>query len=175
MITIISGTNRPNSMTAIIAGYYASVLKDKSIDYKIFPLNLLGSIDFNDDFYNVKSEHFLGLQNTYLIPSDKFIFIIPEYNGMLPGALKLMIDMSDVKQCWYNKKACLTGVSDGRAGCLRGLDVLTNCLNYLKMEVMPNKLPFFSINSLVNQETQLLEHQPTMNVIEKQLTEFISY
>ncbi len=57
---------------------------------------------------------FLKIENEILIPTQKFIFIIPEYNGTFPGVLKAMIDNSDIIR--YHKKAILTGVSSGRAG-----------------------------------------------------------
>ncbi len=37
---------------------------------------------------------FLKMENELLIPTEKFIFIIPEYNGTFPGVLKAMIDNS---------------------------------------------------------------------------------
>ena len=130
MYTIISGTNRINSHSEKVAKLYQTILKEKGIDAAIFSL-----IDI--DVLN-RSEKFEEVEKELMIPSEKFIFIIPEYNGTFPGVLKAMIDITDVKKVWWGKKALLTGVSTGRAGNLRGMDQLTGSLNHMK--VMPEHL-----------------------------------
>ncbi len=81
-----------------------------------------------------RTPEFIKIENEILIPTQKFIFIIPEYNGTFPGVLKAMIDNSDIKKAWYHKKALLTGVSTGRAGNLRGMDHLSASLHYHENE-----------------------------------------
>ena len=88
-----------------------------------------------------------------MLAADKFWFVFPEYNGGIPGMLKLFLDAISVrayKATFHGKKACLTGISTGRAGNLRGLDQLTNILNYLQVIVHPNKVPISSISRLKN-------------------------
>ncbi len=99
---------------------------------------------------------------------------MPEYNGGVPGILKLLIDGSDIKKCWYNKVACIAGVAAGRAGNLRGLDHLTNMLNYIQMDVIKNKLPISSIEKLLDEEGNLVD-KPTIEAIEKQIDELLAY
>ncbi len=89
MYTIISGTNRIGSYTERVARQYEKILKEKDIEAKIFSLK-----DFDPLHRN---EAFLLTENEILIPTQKFIFIIPEYNGSYPGVLKAMIDNSDIR------------------------------------------------------------------------------
>ncbi len=108
-----------------------------------------------------------------LIPTKKFIFIVPEYNGSYPGVLKALIDNSDIRKVWNFKKALLTGVATGRAGNLRGMDHLSDTLHYLKMTVFYNKLPISVIDKIMNEEGHLNEE--TLKVVNKQIDEFLIF
>jgi NAD(P)H-dependent FMN reductase len=121
-----------------------------------------------------ESEDLKTMEQEHLIPAWKFVFVMPEYNGSFPGILKLMIDNSDIKQCWWYKKAMLVGVADGRAGNLRGLDHMTNILNYLKMNVLHNKVPISRINTEFDMEGKILI-PATKTVIENQIEEFLKF
>lgn len=114
------------------------------------------------------------IQEQYLIPSQKFVIVMPEYNGSFPGILKLMMDNSDIKKCWWHKKAALVGVADGRGGNLRGIEHMTNILHYLKMNVFYNKLPLSRINSEINEEGELM-NDATITAIRQQIQDFINY
>jgi NAD(P)H-dependent FMN reductase len=109
-----------------------------------------------------------------LIPSPKFIFISPEYNGSIPGVLKCLFDISDIQKVWWGKKALLTGVSSGRAGNLRGMEHLTGILHYMKVAVHHNKLPISVIHSLINSTGEIADSR-TLDSIQLQLDEFIEF
>src|SRR5690606_19694238 len=98
----------------------------------------------------MKTESYQKLINWFVTNNHKFIFVVPEYNGSFPGILKLFLDSIPTK-FWADKKACLVGVSDGRAGNLRGMEHLTGILQYLKMHVFYNKLPISLINKVMNE------------------------
>ncbi len=163
--TIISGTNRIGSYTEKVAAEYQRLLKEKNINAQILSLINLNVL--------TRTPELIKVENEILIPTQKFIFILPEYNGTFPGVLKAMIDSSDVKKVWYHKKALLTGVSTGRAGNLRGMDHLSASLNYLKMHVHHNKLPISVIDKVIDATGRL--NDETLKVIDEQLTEFINY
>lgn len=163
--TIISGTNRIGSYTEKVAAEYQRLLKEKNINAEILSLINLNVL--------TRTPELIKVENEILIPTQKFIFILPEYNGTFPGVLKAMIDNSDIKKVWYHKKALLTGISTGRAGNLRGMDHLSASLNYLKMNVHHNKLPISVIDKVIDASGRL--NDETLKVIDEQLTEFINY
>lgn len=167
MITVISGTDRKDSMTLRVAAYYTKILREKT-DEDVHLVSLEGL-----DVWN-KHGKLKETEERLLIPSQKFVFIMPEYNGGVPGILKLMLDNSDIKKCWWFKKALLTGVADGRAGNLRGMDHLTNILNYLKINVFYNKIPLSRINEEIDKEGNLLKEE-TVKLINIQLDEFLKF
>jgi NAD(P)H-dependent FMN reductase len=165
MYLIISGTNRRDSFTLRIAELYQTVLKGKNLEAHV--LSLVG-LDLLERNLSV-----LQLEKNWLLPASKYIFVSPEYNGSIPGVLKCLIDVTDVRKVWKGKKALLTGVSTGRAGNLRGMDHLTGILHYVGTVVHPNKLPISIVDTLFNEEE--LVHQETLQVIGNQLDEFIAF
>ncbi|MEO6220051.1 MAG: NADPH-dependent FMN reductase [Ginsengibacter sp.] len=165
MYIIISGTNRADSHSEKVAAEYLRLLKQKNIDAIIFSLKNVDVLHRNQDF--------IKIENEILFPAQKFIFIIPEYNGTFPGVLKAMIDTSEIKKAWYGKKALLTGVSTGRAGNLRGMDHLSACLHYMKMNVHYNKLPISAVDKVMDKNGRL--NKATVKAIDEQLTEFVNF
>jgi len=166
MITIISGTNRKDSRTLQVAHYYYNFLKQQQQDVHMFSLEGLNVLSRN--------EQLLKIENELLIPAQKIIFIMPEYNGSFPGVLKALLDNSDIRKCWWYKKALLVGVADGRGGNLRGIEHMTNILHYLRMNVHYNKLPLSKINDEMDAEGHF-RNALTLKAIEEQLIGFIAY
>jgi len=164
--TIISGTNRVGSNTRKVAEHYRELLESKGIETRLVTLEGWKSVERNPEY--------IQLENEILIPSRKFIFIAPEYNGSIPGVLKVMLDMSDYKKTWWGKKALLTGVALGRSGNQRGMDHLTGILHYLKVIVHHNKLPISSVDKLLN-GSGVIHDKGTLDAINTQVDEFIAF
>lgn len=166
MITIIAGTNRPESNTLKVATYYYNLLKETQQEVHLFSLK--------DVEVHYRSPAFMAIEQEWLIPSDKFIFVLPEYNGSFPGILKTMMDNSDIKKCWWNKKALLVGLADGRGGNARGLDHLSNIMHYLRMHVHYNKLPLSKINEELLEDGSF-KHESTKTGIRQQIESFLAF
>jgi NAD(P)H-dependent FMN reductase len=83
-----------------------------------------------------------------------------------------MFDTSEIRTCWWGKKALLTGVSTGRAGNLRGMEHLTGILHYMKVVVHPNKLPISIVDKLMSEDGDLVD-AATLAAIREQLSEFM--
>ncbi len=166
MLTLISGTSRPGSRTRKLADNYLHMLRERGVETQLFCLEEYAVWE--------RDEAFVEAEKTLLIPAQKFIFIAPEYNGSIPGMLKMLLDNSDIKSCWWGKKAMLTGLADGRAGNLRGLDHLTNILNYLHVNVFWNKLPISRISTEMNEDGTLLQ-PATVAAIEAQIDGFLAF
>ena len=179
MITVISGTNRPDSNTHKIAEYCFNYLNTNS-EVQVLFLNLidLNKVYFDENMYNSIGQHPLitQIQDTVIVPSNKWLIVSPEYNGSFPGILKLFIDALSVRkysESFANKKVALIGVASGRSGNLRWMDHLTGMLNYLKMIVMPEKLPISSIeNAKLDAEKLNIE---TSKEIERFLKDMIRF
>ncbi len=172
-ITIISATNRVDSNTEKVANYYKSALKSKGVDVELFSLKDLPESVLHTDLYGKRSEDFQKIIDTYVTNQTQFIFIAPEYNGSFAGILKVFLDAIPPRM-WTDNKACLVGVSTGRAGNLRGLEHLTNILNYLKINVYHNKLPISRVDTLLDANGNLSDVE-TQKVIDWQLEGFLKF
>lgn len=160
MITVISGTNRPNSNTLTIAKWCFEKIAEDGIPCKLLDLCNLDFSSFSNEMYEKggQNPHISQIQQEFLISSKHWLVVSPEYNGSFPGVLKLLIDavsVNDYKKTFSGKKVSLIGVASGRAGNFRGMEHLTGIFNYLNMLVMPNKLPISSVENVVNPEGAL--------------------
>jgi len=179
MITIFSSTNRSDSNTEIVARYYHQVFLQKaSEEVRFYNLTDLPLDLFHADMYEAggQSKALAEIQDEFLIPADKFFFVIPEYNGGIPGVLKLMIDafsIREYKPSFKGKKAGLAGVASGRAGNLRGLDQFTHILSHVGTYVMPDKLPISSIEHLLTNNQ--LTDEGTKKAIEAHTEAFLNF
>jgi NAD(P)H-dependent FMN reductase len=166
MYTIVSGTNRHGSNTLKVAKEYQRFLKEKGIEANILSLegrNLLS-----------RDEAFEKMELEIIAPTEKFLFLVPEYNGSYPGILKMLFDNCKSHSIWWNKKALLTGVSTGRAGNVRGMEHFAGVLNYLHITVYPNLLPLSVVDKLMDADGNFTD-AGTIKVINQQLDHFIDW
>ena len=173
MITIISATNRSNSNTLKIAKCYEELMKNQGVVPKLLSLESLPiDIAFNE-LYGKRSQEFQKIETEFIIPANKFVFIVPEYQGSIPGILKVFLDALPPDQN-RNKKAVLIGISTGRAGNLRGMDHLTTILHYLGIHVHPNKQPISQVANLLDLDGKIKDEN-TLKVLNKQITDFLNW
>lgn len=173
MVTIIAGTNRPGSSTLKLAKYYQKILGEKGTEASILSLAELPDNVIVSDMYGKRSEAFEIIQQK-INAADKFIFIIPEYNGSFPGVLKVFIDACTFPDSFYDKKAALVGLSTGRYGNIRGVEHFTGICNYINLHVMPLKIHITTIKSEFDAEGHLCNPE-TIKFTNEQIDKFIRY
>ncbi len=180
MITVISGTNRKNSGCLTFATRYRQML----CAYTDEPVKLLALENIPHDWFHAgmyskggQSGSLARIQDEYMLPADKFAFLIPEYNGGFPGSVKLFIDACSVRkyrQTFDKKKAALVGIATGRAGNLRGMDHMAGVLNHVGIVVMPNKLPISRIEELMDDDGAITD-AATLTIMEQHARELIAF
>lgn len=173
MITIFSATNRTGSNTEKVALAYHRIAESQGVDVQVYRF-----VDLPEDFilaeaYGEPPKSFAQVLTKYILPVERFVFVIPEYNGSYPGITKLFLDTIHPKT-WEGKKAALVGVASGRAGNLRGMDHLASVLNYLKVEVLSQKIPLSSIENNLNPQGEFTNDEYEM-LLQKQLAALESF
>jgi len=156
MITVISGTNRRDSFTEGVARIYAELVEAHGGTSQVLTLRELPADVASGEMYKQRTDEMSALIEKYLSGVDKFVFIVPEYNGSYPGILKLFLDVVPPR-IWKDKKAAIIGVSSGHAGNLRGLEHLTGILHYLKLFVHYDKPKLSAIEGLLDDERRLVD------------------
>jgi NAD(P)H-dependent FMN reductase len=173
MITIIASTNRPGSSTLKMAKYYQQKLQEKGVEAGLLSLSQLPPNLIETDLYGKRSPDFAKIQKI-ITQTDKFIFVIPEYNGSYPGVLKVFIDACDFPASFYDKKAALVGVSSGKYGNIRGIDHFTGVCHYVHLNVMALKLHISGIHKEFDGTGQLL-NADTIKFTNEQIDKFILF
>ena len=173
MITIISSTNRPGSSTLKVAQYYQKVLKEKGVDAGLLSLAQLPPNLIETDLYGRRSAAFELIQDI-VIQTQKFLFIIPEYNGSFPGILKVFMDACSFPESFYEKKAALVGISSGKYGNIRGIDHFTGVCHYMHLHVMSLKIHIPSVHKEMDANGDFYKDD-TLRFIDEQVDKFIVF
>ncbi len=173
MITIISGTNRPASNTLKVAKYYQKQLAAKGLETNLLNLQDLPATLIDSDLYGKRSAEFQQFQDQ-VSQTSKFLFIIPEYNGSFPGVLKTFIDACTFPESFFDKKACLVGISSGKYGNIRGIEHFNGVCAYLHLNVMPLRLHISSIKTELNENEEFFK-EDTLKFINQQVEKFVIY
>ena len=141
MITVISGTNRTNSNSILIAKLYQRYLADLGADSTLADLSLLpDAFTAAHSLYESQNRHEQFDELSRLVSAgNKFAVIVPEYNGSFPGVLKAFIDGLEYPASFKHKKVGLIGISDGSMGGVLAMSHLTDIFNYLGAEVFSYK------------------------------------
>lgn len=173
MITIIAGTNRANSNTLKVAKFYQKQLTKKGLTTELLDLQDLPSTLISTDLYGKRSKDFEKIQEL-VSKTTKFLFVIPEYNGSFPGVLKTFIDACNFPDSFYDKKACLVGISSGKYGNVRGIEHFNGVCAYLHLNVMPLRLHIANIKTELNENYELFQ-EDTLKFVDQQMDKFVKY
>jgi chromate reductase, NAD(P)H dehydrogenase (quinone) len=149
MITIIIGTNRPNSKSKVVGEYYQKLLSNIGENSEILDLaDLPNDFIFSALYENSGKNELFNELKSKIDNANKFVFIVPEYNGSFPGVLKAFIDGLSFPGSFIHKKAALVGISSGVQGGSIALSHLTDIFHYLGLNVLAQKvkIPFMSKN-----------------------------
>ncbi|WP_299754498.1 NAD(P)H-dependent oxidoreductase [uncultured Pontibacter sp.] len=174
MITLISGTNRPSSNTKAIVDLYASMLQEHGEPYQILDLaDLPADFTVSALYDNTGKNEIFNSLTDKIINSDKFVFVVPEYNSSFPGVLKAFIDGLSYPYTFKDKKGALIGLSSGMQGSGLALSHLSDILNYLGMHVMAMRLKLAHIEHNFNGEK--LTNKLYQELLEQHVTQFLRF
>ncbi|MCB9236185.1 MAG: NAD(P)H-dependent oxidoreductase [Bacteroidia bacterium] len=175
MITIISGTNRESVFFNALADFYqdafAAVGKETTIlRLKDLPREIAFHFPENPETWLPGLKPF----QDQIDRADFFIFILPEYNGSLPGILKLFIDNCRFPDSFAGKGVALAGFSSGMFGNLRGLDHLDSVLSYLRAHTLPYRVHVPHIEEKIDESGQI-NAAGVKEILQKQVEEILAY
>src|SRR5436309_2193900 len=117
MITLIIGTNRPNSNTRNVARHVEEVYAGLKVPLHVLDLAQLPPEIFSPSSYAEKPKSFQVFSDAILRSAGLHV-VTPEYNGSVPGVLKYFIDMLKFPESFADRPVCFTGLSAGIWGAL---------------------------------------------------------
>jgi chromate reductase, NAD(P)H dehydrogenase (quinone) len=173
-IIVVSGTNSKNSLTSQVADYYAGLLHQHGCNNQVLKLT-----DLPEDFTatalyenNGKNTAFNRLQ-AIMEAAQKYVFIIPEYNGSFPGVFKAFIDGLPFPSTFREKRCALVGISQGPQGGAFAMSHLTDIFHYLRMHVYPLKPRLSGIQD--SQLNTILANERYTRLLKEQAQGMVNY
>ena len=172
MITIISGTNRLNSNTLKVSKTCMEILSAMKIDAQLFSLEDLPKGFLNPSMFEQKAKGFDEMMDQNIHAADRLLFVVPEYHGSFPGALKTFMDTMSSKDV-MDKKAMIVGVASGHAGGLRPLSHFTDVLHHLRVEVFSRKPKLSNVDKLLDKNG--ISDEKTLSNLKSQIELFMKF
>jgi NAD(P)H-dependent FMN reductase len=153
MITIISCTNRKSAVSKVVSEFYQQLLSQSGAESKILDLQKVPADFIMSALYENAGKNQAFNQMTQQIKSsEKFVFVVPEYNGSFPGVLKSFIDGLSYPNPFKDKKCALVGLSSGVQGGALALSHLTDIFNYLGMHVLALKVRMPGVEKIISND-----------------------
>ncbi len=168
MITVISGTNRKNSNTKVIADITCEKMKEKGIDYQLLDLRELPEGLFHKDVYWNAPAEFKPFQEM-ILNCDGILNIVPEYNGSFPGVFKYFIDILKFPESLLEMPSGFIGVADGYFGALRAIEQLEMIYQYRKGHIFGKRVMFPGVSKKLSEDKQSI----TDGKLDEMLTEMV--
>ena len=139
MITIIAGTNRRGSLSSVFANEIALIYRRQEVQSKVLEIADLPLETFSPDAYADKPAKVLDFTDQVL-NSSGLVMIVPEYNGSMPGALKLFIDLLPYPDSFEGRPVCYIGIASGQFAGLRPVEHLQQVFGYRNAYNFPQRV-----------------------------------
>ena len=155
-ITLIAGTNRPDSNTRKITAAVETVYSELGHPIQFLDLAQLPPDIFDPSSYDTAPASFQHFQDV-VNSSEGLHIVTPEYNGSIPGILKYFIDMLDMPGSFKGKSFCFTGLAAGQWGGMHSVEVLQNLVIGQGGKVFPTRVFIPGVRGVISEEGQLTD------------------
>ena len=173
MITLIIGTNRPDSNSRKVAAHLEKSYAELKVPLRVLDLATLPPEIFSPTSYAAKPPSFAPFSDA-ILQSDGLHVVTPEYNGGLPGVLKYFIDMLKFPESFERRPVCFVGVAAGIWGALRPVEQLQAIFGYRNAHIYPERVFLPQINSLLDANGRL-NNPELVDRLHKQASGFVDF
>lgn len=172
MIYVLVGTDRPNSKSLTVAQSVLNIYQNLGEKVSLIRLEDLDLTDLNGTHYNTQKPPKVAKAIDDLLHADGLVIICPEYNGSMPGVLKLFIDQWKYPESFENRPVCFIGLG-GRFGGLRPVEHLQQVFGYRNSFIYPHRVFIQNVWNLFKGET--MTDPIVQELIEKQAQGFCRF
>lgn len=167
---IISGTNRPQSRSHQVSVILQNLFNENGEIVEIIDLSKYSFKDIGEGVYGAPQKLSQEWQELLLKikESEGLIFVVPEYNGSMPGALKLFIDQWSYPDSFEGRPVAFVGLG-GMFGGLRPVEHLQQVMAYRSAYQFPERVFLMNIfktlqnGSLTDETSQALLKSMVVN------------
>jgi len=159
-ITIIQGSPRDQANTAKVARFFEEQLAQKDA---VSAVRFLDIRSFNFPNWGMveASKEDLALFQSGLVDADGLLFVVPEYNGRVPGAFKNTLDY--FRGEYKKKPMAIATVSGGPFGGVNALYDFRDWAHYMEGILSPTKLLVSKAGVLFNEHGVPVEEHFNLN------------
>ena len=173
MITIIAGTNRRGSLSSVFANEIASIYSRQDVQSKVLELADLPLETFSPDAYVDKPAKVLDFTQ-HVLNASGLVIIVPEYNGSMPGALKLFIDLLPYPESFEGRPVCYVGIASGQFAGLRPVEHLQQVFGYRNAYNFPRRVFVPSVHNVASTENGLTDEDLKIRLTD-QANQFLKF
>lgn len=173
-IGIIAGSLRKESFSKKIANVIQA-MAPSGFEFKIIPIDNLPLYNQDFDDNNQVPESYTAFRKT-IKELDGVIFVTPEYNRSIPGALKNAIDVASRpfgKNNWDGKPGAVFSNSPGQISGFGANHHLRQCMVFLNVAVMQQPEVYISGVSKLFDENGHLKDEKTKTFLQKAVDAYI--
>ncbi len=156
MITIIAGTNREGNLSSLFTNFISSVYHSTNVPTQTLHLSELPIETFSPTAYKEKPSKVIEFTQ-HILDSSGLVFVVPEYNGSMPGALKLFIDLLPYPESFEGRPVCYIGVASGQFGALRAVEHLQQVFGYRNAYNFPKRVFVPAVHEVANLENGITD------------------
>ena len=160
MITLIAGTNRPASNTRRVTAIVEGLYREAGVPTTLVDLQELPAEVFLPSAYASPPPAFQPFAEKILSASG-LVVVTPEYNGSMPGVLKLFIDHLKFPESFEAKPVCFVGLAAGMWGALRSVEQLQAIFGYRNAHVFPKRVFIPGIGQALGSDGQFVDPELT--------------
>jgi len=153
-ILIVSGTNRPDSATLLVARRVEQHYREAGIAAELYDLQQLPPEAFRPEAYRLKPAAFESIQKKVLDSAGLHV-VLPEYNGSFPGVLKYFIDLLKFPESFDRKPAAFVGIASGMWGGLRAVEQMQMVFGYRNAHAYPDRVFISAIHQKISPDGAL--------------------
>jgi NAD(P)H-dependent FMN reductase len=154
VLTLIVGTNRPDSNTRKVARAVEKIYSELGVPLRILDLAQMPPEIFSPSSYSEKPASFRPFSEGVL-QAEGLIVVSPEYNGGMPGVLKYFIDMLKFPESFEERPVCFVGLAAGLWGALRPIEQLQMIFGYRNAFLYPGRVFLPRVDSLLDDDGTL--------------------
>lgn len=158
MMTLIVGTNRPDSNTRKVAAHVEEIYASLKVPLRVVDLADLPPEIFSPAAYAEKPKSFHPFAEA-ILKSTGLIVVTPEYNGGMPGVLKYFIDMLKFPESFVKRPVCFIGIAAGIWGALRPIEQLQQIFGYRNAYIYPDRVFVPQINGQLDDKGRLTSRE----------------
>ena len=173
MITLISGTNRPDSNTRKVTAVIEGLYRELGVPTRLLDLHQLPPEIFSPAAYANKPAAFATFAQAVLDASG-LVVVTPEYNGSMPGVLKLFIDHLKFPESFEGRPVCFVGLSAGIWGALRSVEQLQAIFGYRNAYLFPKRVFMPGIGNAFEPQGQFTNPE-LVTRLREQAAEYIAF